>query len=117
MPNKIVRLPMVAAVVIVAIVVAACVIRLRDDEGPAQSDASVGRSSDQLAEKLERCRNATYEQKDELRECQKLWVEKRRQFLSTPPVRKDRSDAARSSSAPGNDESRVPPGRPTSDRE
>lgn len=60
--------------------VAACTIHLRGDEDQPQSTASVVRDSDPLAE-LERCRTISYEQKDRLAECRKLWADKRRQFL------------------------------------
>lgn len=110
-----------AGLAIVAVVVAACVIRLRDNEGQAQSNASVGSPSDQLARKLEHCRSVTYEQKNELGECQKIWAEKRGQFLgqkSGPPVRSDQSNApGLSSPASGNDEGRVRSGDSTSARE
>ena len=107
-----------AALAIVAVVVAACVIRLRDNEGQVQSNASVGSPSDQLAEKLEHCRSVAYEQKNELGECQKIWAEKRRQFLgqrSGPPARGDQSNASGLlSPAPGDDEGRVRPSGSTS---
>ncbi len=121
MPSKLERIPTVAALAIVAVVVAACVIRLRDNEGQVQSNASVGRPSDQLAEKLEHCRSVAYEQKNELGECQKIWAEKRHQFLgqrSGPPVRGDQSNASGlPSPAPGNDVGRVRSGGSTSARD
>ena len=43
--KKLERLPTVAAVVLVVLVVAACAIRLRDDEGQIQSAASADQAS------------------------------------------------------------------------
>ena len=121
MPSKLDRIPTVAALAIVAVIVAACVIRLRDNEGQAQSNAPVGSPSDQLARKLEHCRSVRYEQKNEFAECQKIWAEKRGQFLrqkSGPPVWGDQSNApGLSSPASGNDEGRVRSGGSTSTRE
>jgi conjugative transfer region protein TrbK len=79
--NKLERLPLMMAVVLVVLVVAACAVRLRDDEHQTGSSASAGRASDPLATKLSECRSVTYEQKDALSECRKAWAEKRRQFL------------------------------------
>lgn len=121
MPSRLDRIPTVTALAIVAVVVAACVIRLRDNEGQAQSNASVGSPSDQSAGKLEHCRSVTYEQKNELGECRKIWAEKRRQFLrqkSGPPVRSHQSNApGLSAPASGNDEGRVRSGGSTSVQE
>lgn len=119
MPSTFDRFPTVVAMLVIAIVLAACVIKLRDGEG--QSKASVGGQPDQWTGKLERCRRVVYEQKDELGECQKVWAEKRRQFFGQgngTPVRKDRSDpAGLSFTAPAENEGRVPPGRPTAARD
>jgi conjugative transfer region protein TrbK len=79
--KKLERLPTVAAVLLVVLVVAACAIRLRDDESQTLSAASADRASDALTAKLAECRSVTYEQKDALSDCRKAWAEKRRQFL------------------------------------
>jgi conjugative transfer region protein TrbK len=79
--NKLERLPTVAAVALVVLLVAACAIRLRDEEGQTLSAASADQASDALTAKLAECRSVTYEQKDALSECRKAWAEKRRQFL------------------------------------
>jgi len=79
--TKLERLPTLAAVVLVLLIVAACTIRLRGDEEQTDSSASADRVSDPLATKLAECRPVTYEQKDALSECRKVWAEKRRQFL------------------------------------
>ena len=76
------RLPTVAAVVLVVLLVAACAIRLRDDEAQTLSAASADQASDALTAKLAECHSVTYEQKDALSECRKAWAEKRRQFLA-----------------------------------
>ena len=79
--QKLKRLPTVAAVVLVVLVVAACAIRLRGDESQRLSATFTDHASDPLATKLAECRSVTYEQKDALSECRKAWTEKRRQFL------------------------------------
>lgn len=78
---KIDRLPTMAAMMLVVLIVAACAIRLRDDENKTTSATSFDQASDPLAEKLAECRSVTSEQKEALSECRKAWAEKRRQFL------------------------------------
>lgn len=91
--------------------VAACTIHLRGNEDPAQSAASVVQNTDPAAAELERCRTISYEQKDRLAECRKIWADKRRQFLETDkgaasnPGRGGPSD---SPTAPIKDQSRLP---------
>ncbi|MEZ5901530.1 MAG: putative entry exclusion protein TrbK-alt [Hyphomicrobiaceae bacterium] len=75
------RLPMIAAMVLVVLIVAACAIRLRDDENQTTSATSFDQASDPLATRLAQCRSVTSEQKEALSECRKAWAEKRRQFL------------------------------------
>jgi len=104
------RLPTLAAVVLIVLVVTACAIRLRGDEGQINSPASADVTSDPLATKLAECRSVTYEQKDALSECRKAWAVKRGQFLG----RKTPAPKAGSSLfvAP-QDESRLPSGYPS----
>ena len=83
--TKLVRLPMAAAMLLVMFIVAACAIRLRDDENHTSPATSAAEASDPLAAKLAECRSVTYEQKDALSECRKAWAEKRRQFLGKTP--------------------------------
>nr|WP_245287050.1 putative entry exclusion protein TrbK-alt [Bradyrhizobium sp. Tv2a-2] len=71
---------MVAGALIV-LVVAACAIRLRGDESQTPFVRSADGVSGELATKLAECRSVTYEQKDVLTECRKVWAEKQRQFL------------------------------------
>ena len=109
------RLPALAAVVLIVLVVAACAIRLRDDEGQMNTPASADVKSYPLAMKLAECRSVTYEQKDALSECQKAWVEKRRQFLrqKTPaPSDTGAAKAGSSSFVAPKDESRPRSGYP-----
>ena len=111
------RLPLVAAVMLVVLVVAACTIRLRDDENKTMSAAAADQSSDPLATKLAECRSVTYEQKDALSECRKAWAEKRRQFLGQDkaPSASSESEAAKEGSSlfvPPKDGSRLSPGYP-----
>ena len=113
--KKLKRLPTVAAGVLIVLVVAACAIRLRDDEGQTLPAASADHASDALTAKLAECRSVTYEQKDALFECRKAWAEKRRQFLGQKisPA----SDNAPPQEGPSlfvrpKDESRISPGYP-----
>ena len=113
--QKLERLPTVAAVVLVVLVVAACAIRLRGDEGQTNTSASADVTSDPLATKLAECRSVTYEQKDALSECRKAWAEKRRQFLGQKaPALSDSAPPQAGSSlfVPPKDESRLSPGYP-----
>ena len=78
---KIDRLPTMAVMMLVVLIVAACAIRLRDDGNQTASAISSDQASDPLATKLAECRSVTSEQKEALSECRKAWAEKRRQFL------------------------------------
>jgi conjugative transfer region protein TrbK len=105
------RLPSVVVVVLVVLVVGACAIRLRDDED--QSNSSADQATDPLATKLAQCRSVTYEQKDALSECRKVWAEKRRPFLGQKAASGSPSEGtAREGSSlfVPKDESRLPPG-------
>jgi conjugative transfer region protein TrbK len=113
--KKLKRLPTVAAGVLIVLVVAACAIRLRDDEGQTLPAASADHASDALTAKLAECRSVTYEQKDALSECRKAWAEKRRQFLGQKPSassEKGNSPEGSSLFVPPKDESRLSPGYP-----
>jgi conjugative transfer region protein TrbK len=68
-------------VCVAALMIAACVIRLRSDDDQAGSSTSLAQQAKPMATQLEQCRTVKYEEKDALLECQKLWAEKRRQFL------------------------------------
>jgi conjugative transfer region protein TrbK len=113
--KKLERLPTLAAVVLVVLVVAACAVRLRGDEGQTDTPASDDVTPDALATKLAECRSVTYEQKDALSECRKAWAEKRRQFLGQKaPLPSDGGPPQAGSSlfvAP-KDEGRLPSGYP-----
>lgn len=81
------RLAVMAAMVLIVLIVAACAIRLRGDENQPASATSFDQASDPLAAKLAECRSVTFEQKEALLECRKAWAEKRREFLrQTPPT-------------------------------
>ena len=109
------RLPTLAAMLLVVLVVAACAIRLRGDEDQTNAAASADVTSDPLVTKLAECRSVTYEQKDALTECRKARAEKRRQFLGqkAPAPSDSRMPQAGSSLfvAP-KDENRLPSGYP-----
>ena len=108
------RLPTVATGVFIVLVVAACAIRLRDDEGQTLPAASAEHPSDALTAKLGECRDVTYEQKDALSECRKAWAEKRHQFLGrkAPSASSEKEPPRERSSSPPKDESRLSPGYP-----
>lgn len=111
--NKLERLPTMAAMMLVVLIVAACAIRLRGDEDQSASATSADHASDTLATKLADCRSVTYEQKDALSECRKAWAEKRRQFLgqTAPSVSSENGVPQEGSSlfVPPKDESRLSP--------
>jgi conjugative transfer region protein TrbK len=110
------KLPMTAAMLLVVFIVAACAIRLRDDESRTPSAASAAEAPDPLATKLAECRSVTYEQKDALLECRKAWAEKRRQFLGKPPSASSGSEPPRGGSSlfvPPKNEDRLPSGYPS----
>ncbi|WP_298253099.1 putative entry exclusion protein TrbK-alt [Bradyrhizobium sp.] len=107
---------MAAAMLLVVFIVAACAIRLRDDEGQTPSATSTAQASDPLATKLAECRSVTDEQKDALSECRKAWAEKRRQFLGKTPSASSDSGAPQGGSSlfvPPKDEDRLPAGYPS----
>jgi conjugative transfer region protein TrbK len=109
------RLPTLAVVVLIVLVVAACAIRLRDDQAQTNTPASADVISDPLAMKLAECRSVTYEQKDALSECRKAWAEKRRQFLGQKTPAPSDTGAAQAGSSlfvVPKDESRLPSGYP-----
>lgn len=103
---------MAAATLLVVLVVAACAIRLRDDESQAPPTATAGPTSDPLAAKLAECRSVTYEQKQALSDCREVWAEQRRQFLrqkaSSPSSGNGKPRQGSSLFVPSKDESRLP---------
>lgn len=111
------RLPTMAAMALVVLIVAACAIRLRDDENQNTSARSLDQASDPLAAKLKECRSVTSEQKDALSECQKAWAEKRRQFFGlTPPFASSDERTSKKGSSifvSPKDESRLSPASPS----
>jgi conjugative transfer region protein TrbK len=111
------RLPILAAVMLVVLIVAACAIPLRGDEDRSASPPSADHASDALATKLAECRSVTYEQKDVLSECRKAWAEKRRRFLGqkAPSASSDNETPQEGSSlfVPPKNESRLSPTYPS----
>jgi conjugative transfer region protein TrbK len=110
---------MVAGVVVMVLVVAACAIKLRGDEDKISALPSA-QEVDPLAAELARCRSVTPEQKDALEECRRIWAEQRRQFLgqSKTPSRTSHPDDSTPNigfPAPGprKDKSRLPQGWPS----
>jgi conjugative transfer region protein TrbK len=89
-----------AAVLLVALVIAACTIHLRGDEDQVADTKPTDQTADPLATKLAECRSVTYEQKEALAECRKAWAEKRRQFLRQgAPLASPNSEVSRNSSS------------------
>lgn len=119
MASRFERMSTAIALTLAVLVVAACAIQLRGNEAEtAQSNASLDHVENPVAAKLERCRAVTYEQRDALLECQKIWAGQRRQFLNQKDRFSPRSDseppsAGPSSSVPPKDNSRLPSGYPT----
>jgi conjugative transfer region protein TrbK len=114
--TKLDRLPMAAAIFLAVLIVAACTIPLRQDERETTSATPYEQAPDPLATKLAECRSVTYEQKDALPECRKVWAEKRRQFLGRPPSASPNNGAAQGGSSlfvSPKDESRLPSGTPS----
>lgn len=94
-PRAFKALSLLTTVFVGGLIAAACSIHLRGDEAQPISNAPVAREIDPVAAaELERCRAVTYEQKDRLTECRKLWTEQRRQFLD--PTRKSVATPAKS---------------------
>ena len=117
--SKLDRLSMVAGVAVMVLVVAACAIKLRDDEEQASSVSPASEDPNPLAAELARCRSVTPEQKDALEACRRIWAEQRAQFLgqSKPPTPSTRTnDGAPNVGVPAlgprKDESRLPQGWP-----
>ena len=109
------RIPALAAVVLVVLVVAACAIRLRGDEEQTDTPPSADVTSNPLATKLAECRSVADEQKDALSECRKAWAEKRRQFLgqkAPAPSDSGAPQAGASFFVAPKDESSLPSGYP-----
>jgi conjugative transfer region protein TrbK len=101
------------------LVVAACAIKLRDDEDQISALPSA-REVDPLAAELARCRTVTAEQTDALEECRRVWAEQRRQFLGQSKTRSRTSHPDNNApnmgvpaSGPRKDESRLPQGWPS----
>ncbi len=111
--KKLERLPTMAAMMLVVLIVAACAIRLRGDEDQSASATSTDHASDALETKLAECRSVTYEQKDALPECRKAWAEKRRQLLgqAAPSASSENGVPQKGSSlfVPPKDENRLSP--------
>jgi conjugative transfer region protein TrbK len=77
--------------------VAACTIHLRGDEDQAKTTASFSEDNDRREAERERCRAISYEEKDRLAECRKIWADQRRQYLeadegASSPGRRDSND-------------------------
>jgi conjugative transfer region protein TrbK len=113
------RFPLVAAIGLVVLSLAACAFQLRHDEQAQPSSAPTSSEVDQpLAPKLESCLTVTPEQTATFEYCRRVWAENRRRFFG-PQKRSTASDLTapangQSSSGLGpKDQSRLPQGYPT----
>ena len=79
----------IAAVALSVLVVAACAIQLRNDEGAGPIRSPVTEETDPFAAKLEHCRTVTSEQPVELENCRHVWAENRRRFFTSTKPRWD----------------------------
>jgi len=73
----------IVAVALIALVVAACTIRLRKDEAAELRPSRVSQETDPFAAKLQRCRTVTPEQSATFEECRRVWAENRRRFFTS----------------------------------
>ena len=94
------RISVTVAALFVVAVFGACAIQLRGENDQTDTPVPAARDDDQLAAKIARCRNVTYEQKDALAECRKVWAEKRRQFLGEKNIAPSLSESASSDGSP-----------------
>ncbi|MEO6780006.1 MAG: putative entry exclusion protein TrbK-alt [Bradyrhizobium sp.] len=115
------RLPTFAGVGVMVLAIAACTIKLRDDEDQTSSASSASPDAEPLAAELARCRSVTPEQKDALEACRRVWAEQRRRFLGqskTPSPTSHPDDSAPNigfpAPGPRKDKSRLPQGWPQS---
>jgi conjugative transfer region protein TrbK len=109
------RLSIAAGVTVMVLVVAACAIKLRDDEEQAASTSLASEDPNPLATKLARCRSVTPEQKDALEECRCVWAEQRRQFLKQSKSHPDDSvlNTGMPASGQRKDQNQLPLGSPS----
>jgi len=102
-----------AAACVAALVMTTCEIRLRGDDDQALSLTSLAQQSDPMTSKLEQCRAVKHDERDAILKCQRLWAEKRREFLgdvSGPSLGAESGRPATGSLPPVSrkDESRLP---------
>lgn len=107
-------LPVMAATVMV-LVVAACAIQLRTEEGLAPIASPQRGETDPFAAKLFQCRTVTIEQPTELAECRRVWAESRRRFLKQPVQHSEAPDGKPPAVAAPKSQDRLP--SPKLDRE
>lgn len=111
------KLPTVALVVGIALVIAICLIRLSNLETEDEAlPPPVEQKTGALDTKLAHCRTVTADQTATLDYCRRVWAEQRRRFLGQPgsSTRSHGDDALTApSNPPSKDQSRVPQGYPT----
>ncbi|WP_442895955.1 putative entry exclusion protein TrbK-alt [Bradyrhizobium sp. AZCC 2289] len=113
------RFPLIAAVGLVVLTVAACAVQLRRDEGTQPSVSTESSESDHpLAPKLESCLTVTPDQTAIFEYCRRVWAENRRRFFgptkkSLPSGAVGRASDQSSSETGPKDQSRLPQGYPS----
>lgn len=110
------RFPLIAAIGLVVLSVAACAIQLRPSK-ENQPSPTTSEESHPLAPKLESCLTVTPEQTATFEYCRRVWAENRRRFFS-PQKKPSASGAAEPAQEPASEparkyQSRLPNGYPT----
>lgn len=112
------RFPLVAAIGLVVLSLAACAFQLRHDEEAQPSPTSFSSEADHsLAPKLESCLTVTPDQTATFEYCRRVWAENRRRFFgphkkSSASGAADRTNGHLSSEPGPKDQSRLPQGYP-----
>jgi conjugative transfer region protein TrbK len=102
--------------VVVALVIAACAIRLSGDD-QAEPPTSLAPSAEPMASRLQQCRTVKFDQQDALAECERLWAKQRQRFLGERSGPSPSPESATSGwgalpPLPRKDESYLPAGYP-----
>ena len=111
------RISTTVAVSCVVALASACAIQLRDESDQIKASAQATQEFDPLAAKLAQCRGVTYEQKDALAECRKVWAEKRRRFLGARDTAPPHPDTDEALTARRGGDSRLPDYRVAPEKE
>jgi conjugative transfer region protein TrbK len=111
------RFPLMAAMGLVVLSVAACAVQLRPDQG-SQPSPVTSEENHPLAPRLESCLTVTPDQTATFEYCRRIWAENRHRFFGSqkkPPASKtaaERADEQLPSEPAPKDQSRLPQGYP-----